>query len=305
MQISAGGPGEFTGEHISALLPNLTASVNENGLQSRSVFCVDTSKATSPIIVNANISDSNGTGGGAFIIKKIGAGILQLSGNNSFTGQMIIEGGALSFASLNSVANGNKTSSLGAPTSVEHGEIFIGKADGECTLIYTGQGETSDRVMNLAGKNSTVVFDHAGTGLLKLTSAFVISGYGHSKTIMLKGDTAGVGELAGAIIDPIDRTGKATTSIIKSGSGKWVLSAENTYMGPTIVKQGVLAITNARGLGMSAVTISKEAVLELNFTGEVKVRSLTLDGKIQTAGLYDAAKVPGFLKGTGIINVQP
>ena len=305
LQISAGGPGEFTGEHISALLPNLTASVNENGLQSRSVFCVDTSKATSPIIVNANISDSNGTGGGAFIIKKIGAGILQLSGNNSFTGQMIIEGGALSFASLNSVANGNKTSSLGAPTSVEHGEIFIGKADGECTLIYTGQGETSDRVMNLAGKNSTVVFDHAGTGLLKLTSAFVISGYGHSKTIMLKGDTAGVGELAGAIIDPIDRTGKATTSIIKSGSGKWVLSAENTYMGPTIVKQGVLAITNARGLGMSAVTISKEAVLELNFTGEVKVRSLTLDGKIQTAGLYDAAKVPGFLKGTGIINVQP
>ena len=150
-----------------------------------------------------------------------------------------------------------------------------------------------------------VVFDHAGTGLLKLTSAFVISGYGHSKTIMLKGDTAGVGELAGAIIDPIDRTGKATTSIIKSGSGKWVLSAENTYTGPTMVKQGTLAITNARGLGMSAVTILKEAVLELNFTGEVKVRSLTLDGKIQAPGLYDAAKVPVFIKGTGIINVQP
>jgi hypothetical protein len=71
------------------------------------------------------------------------------------------------------------------------------------------------------------------------------------------------------------------------------------------VKQGVLAITNARGLGMSAVTISKEAVLELNFTGEVKVRSLTLDGKIQSPGLYDAAKAPGFIKGTGVINVQP
>jgi autotransporter-associated beta strand protein len=122
---------------------------------------------------------------------------------------------------------------------------------------------------------------------------------------MLKGDSSGVGELAAAIIDPIDRTGKATTTIIKSGSGKWVLSAENTYTGPTVVKQGTLAITNARGLGMSAVTISKEAVLELNFTGEVKVRSLTLDGKIQTSGLYDAVKVPRFLKGPGVINVQP
>jgi hypothetical protein len=84
-----------------------------------------------------------------------------------------------------------------------------------------------------------------------------------------------------------------------------VLSAENTYTGPTVVKQGTLAITNARGLGMSAITISKDAVLELNFTGEVKVRSLTLDGKIQTSGLYDAVKVPRFLKGPGVINVQP
>ena len=84
-----------------------------------------------------------------------------------------------------------------------------------------------------------------------------------------------------------------------------MLSAENTYTGPTVVKQGTLAITNARGLGMTAVTISKEAVLELNFTGEVKVRSLTLDGKIQSPGLYDAAKVPGFIKGTGVINVRP
>ena len=56
---------------------------------------------------------------------------------------------------------------------------------------------------------------------------------------------------------------------------------------------------------MSAVTILKEGAVELNFTGEVKVRSFTLDGKIQSPGLYDAAIVPRFLKGTGIINVQP
>jgi hypothetical protein len=89
-------------------------------------------------------------------------------------------------ASLNSVVNGKASSSLGAPTDVESGEIVIGSGDGEFALIYTGAGETSDRVMNLAGKNSTVTFDQSGTGLLKFTSAFTVSGYGHNKAIVLK-----------------------------------------------------------------------------------------------------------------------
>ena len=187
---------------------------------------------------------------------------------------------------------------------IEAGEIVIGEEgrDGECSLIYSGPGETSDRVINLAGKNATVTFDQSGTGLLKLTSSLLISGYGADKMIVLRGDTAGAGEIAGAIIDPHDRAGKASTSVVKSGSGTWTLSGANTHSGPTRVTQGVLSLSNARSLGDSTeIDISAGATLELNFTGEARVEKLIFDGKPQPAGRYDAKSSPKFIKGTGVL----
>jgi autotransporter-associated beta strand protein len=207
--------------------------------------------------------------------------------------------------SLNSIAGGTAASSLGAPQDIEGGEIFIGDGDGECALIYTGQGETSDRVMNLAGRNSTVNFEQAGSGLWKLTSSFVISGYGANKTIVLKGDTAGSGEIGGKLTDPYDRVGKATTSLIKSGSGTWALSGENSYSGPTTVAGGTLVLSNPRSLGDETVVhVSAGAMLRLNFTGSLRLRQLFLDGKLQPAGTYGAANCSEFIEGTGTVECQ-
>ncbi len=246
LRLSVGGPGEFTGEQVGTFLRNLTTSIDNNGLTGGSVLCLDTANAADAVTVSADISDSKGPGGGAFLIKKCGAGTMRLSGNNTYTGQTILESGALSVSSFNSFTEGKSSasSSLGAPTDIESGEIVLGEEDreGDCTLIYTGTGETSDRVLNLAGTKATVTFDQSGTGLLKLASTFVISGYGASKTIILKGDTAGTGEIAGNLFDPHDRAGKATTSVTKSGAGRWVLSGANTYTGSTTVKQGTLCV---------------------------------------------------------------
>ena len=309
LRLSAGGPGEFTGEQVGTFLRNLTTSINNNGLMGGSVICLDTTQATSPVIIAANITDAKGTGGGAFLIKKCGAGTLQLSGNNTYTGQTILEGGALSVASFNSFAKGTgkPCSSLGAPLDIEAGEIVIGedKKDGDCSLIYTGKGETTDRVINLAGKKSTVTFDHSGTGLLKFTSTCVISGYGADKTIILKGDTAGSGDLAGGIANPHDRAGKAITSLTKTGTGTWTLSGANTYTGPTTLKQGTLSIASAHGLGdKTDVYVSEGAMLDLGFKGEMRVGKLYLDGKAQPAGTYSSGTAPKYIKDKGILRVQ-
>jgi len=308
--VSAGGPGEFSGAQAGTLLKNLTAAVNENGQMAGSVFCLDTSNAKALVVLSDDISDSKGPGGGAFLIKKCGAGTLQLSGKNSYTGQTILEDGTLSVSSFNSFTKGKgkASSSLGAPTDIEAAEIVIGEQakDGECALIYTGAGETTDRVMNLAAKKSAVTFDQSGTGLLKLTSTFVISGYGADKTIVLAGDTAGAGELAGAIVNPYDRAGKATTSVVKSGSGTWKLSGTNTYTGQTTIKQGTLLIASTKSLGdKTDVTISEGAMLELSLKGEMRIGKLSLDGKLQPAGTYSATTAPTFIKGTGILAVHP
>jgi autotransporter-associated beta strand protein len=216
----------------------------------------------------------------------------------------------LSVSSLNSFSQGKgmPSSSLGAPMDIEAGEILIGEADkdGDCALIYTGTGEISDRVMNLAGKKATMTFNQSGSGLLKLTSDLLISGYGADKTLALSGDTAGSGELAGNLANPYDRAGKATTAVTKSGKGTWVLSGTNTYSGATTVKQGTLSIASAKSLGEKTdVYVSEGAMLELGFKGEMKIGKLYLDGKPQPAGTYSAMAAPKFIKGPGILSVHP
>ena len=302
LAVSAGGQGEFTGTQVGTLLKNLTSSINDNGLLAGAVFCVDTTNAREPVAVASNVSDSKGAGGGPFCLRKCGAGTLQLAGTNTYTGPTRLEGGTLSVVSLNSVAKGRPSSSLGAPADVESGEIVLGSGDGEVALVYIGTGETSDRVMNLAGRNATVTFGQSGTGLWKLASTFVISGYGANKIIQLRGDTAGTGELAGNIANPFDRTGKATTSLTKSGRGTWTLSGANSYSGLTKVIKGTLSLANAFSLGdKTDVEVSEGATLELNFKGEMRVSKLTLGDKPQPTGTYSAASTPKFIRGTGLL----
>ena len=304
--LSIGGAGEFSGTQVSTLLANLTTGVNSNGLMAGSVLCLDTSNAKEPVTVPANIADSKGPGGGAFLLKKFGAGTLQLSGKNTYSGQTLLESGALSITSLNSFTKGmgKASSSLGAPTDIESGEIVIGEEgkDGECALIYTGSGEITDRVMNLIGKKSTLTFVQSGSGLLKLTSDLLISGYGADKTIALTGGTAGSGELAGKLANPYDRAGKATTTVTKSGTGTWVLSGTNTYTGPTTVEQGTLLLASAKSLSdKTDVYISAGALLSLNFKGEMRIGKLYIDGKLQPVFTYSAASNPAYFKGQGIL----
>ncbi len=303
LRLCVGGPGEFTGEQIGALLKNLASSVNDNGLMKRAVLCLDTTHAKEPVVIATDIADSKGPGGGAFLFKKCGPGVLQMNGRNRYSGQTILEGGSLVVSSLNSYAKGKPSSSLGAPADIETGEIVIGKGDEPCSLIYNGAGEITDRVMNLAGKNFTTTFEQAGIGLLKFSSTFVLSGHSASKTIALKGDTAGTGEIAGDLVDPHDRAGKAVTAVAKSGSGTWTISGSNTYSGPTTVSAGTLVIASSKSLGgKTEVKVASGAKLALNFKGQVNVTKLLVDGKALPSGTYGASNTPQ-LTGTGVLKV--
>lgn len=308
LRLNVGGPGEFTGEQVGTLLGNLTRSVNDNGMMGGSFLCLDTANAPELVTIAANLEDSQGPGGGAFLLKKCGTGTMRLSGNNTYTGQTILESGSLSVASFNSFAPANRKqgSSLGAPMNIESAEIVIGEEgkDGDCALIYTGTGESTDRVINLAGKHDTVTFEQSGTGSLAFTSPILISGYGADKSIALKGDTSGTGELAGNLADPHDRSRKARTSLTKSGTGTWILSGANTFTGPTKLMQGTLAITNAQGLSAETeVAISEGATLHLEFKGEMRIGKLSIGGRPQPPGTYDAKSAPGFIKGSGVLRL--
>ena len=302
LRLNAGGKDEFTGEQVGTLMTNLTRNTDNNGLMGGSWLCLDTTNSTGPVVLSANFVDSTGAGGGPITFKKCGPGTVQLAGANSYSGRTYVEGGTVSVASLNSIEGRKASSSLGAPTTLEDGMIDM---SGDCTLNYVGKGETTDRILDLNGQKQTLTLDQSGSGLLKFTSPFDVSGYGFSKTIVLQGSTAGTGELAGNIADPHDRKNEARLSLTKGGTGAWTLSGANSFSGPTTVNQGRLILATAKSLGSKTdLSVADGAMIELNFKGEMKVGKLVIGGSARPAGTYSSANESKFIKGTGVLKSE-
>ncbi len=84
-----------------------------------------------------NIAATIVDNGGATGFAKAGAGLVTLSGANSYTGATTVSQGTLS---VNSIANGGVASAIGASTNAASNLVIQG-----ATLRYTGASATSDR----------------------------------------------------------------------------------------------------------------------------------------------------------------
>ncbi len=115
--LSAGGPGEFSGEQIGTLLRNLTTSIDMNGLMAASTLCLDTTNAKDPVTVSTDVSDSKGPGGGAFLVRKMRGGYAAACRQRTpIPARRFLRVAQLSVSSLNSFTQrkGKASSSLGA-----------------------------------------------------------------------------------------------------------------------------------------------------------------------------------------------
>ena len=202
-------------------------------------------------------------------LTKSGSGTWTLSGANTYTGKTSIQNGALSVSSLNKVTGGSASSSLGAPTTVANGTIDFGSTTTTGTLIYTGLGETTDRVINLAGTTGGAAIENDGTGAVTFSSNLSATGAG-SKTLTLQGSNTGSNTISGVIVD---NSSSNITALTKAGAGTWVLSGANTYSGGTTINAGTLQLGNANTSSGGALgkTTSASVTFGAGSTGELEL----------------------------------
>ncbi len=234
--------------------------------------------------------------GGSAGLTKSTATTVTLSGANTYTGLTVISNGVLSVSSLNRVSGGSASSSLGAPTTVPNGTITLGAGTTTGQLSYTGSGETSDRVINLAGTTGGAIIDQSGGGLLKFTSDFTESGTVSNK-LTLQG--SGAGELGGVVAT------STNTSVSVTG-GSWTFSGSGTStMGNLQVKNSTLDITNGT---VNASPTAGNTIVDNNATLEVDTNA-TLTINAGTGGSYfpignTASTTSTLLVNGGTVNVS-
>lgn len=288
LAMSVGGTNEFSIAQAGLMFSQLGGTVNNNGLRAGSVFGIDTTNATSFNGVLSNtLTDSTGTGGGAVGFRYTGAGTLELTGSNTYSGQTVVDrNGFLKVSSLNSVNGGSPplaSSSIGRPTTPANGTIQLGTSATftGASLIYTGTGETTDRILSMGGGgNDTYRLDQSGTGLLTFTSNMAMTDTRGPKTIVLQGSNTGTGEMAGVIPNATSST--RTLAVTKSGAGTWILSGSNLYAGITTLSGGVLSVSTLSdgGLIPTLTTTASSATVIASSTAGLSVGQTILSSTI-------------------------
>jgi|GEM_PF-2309322 len=178
------------------------------------------------------------------------AGGLEHYNTNSGGGKLILD-------CVNTISSNLVISSIGMVSVSKIGnrgaiDSNIGKGDKieltgpGSTLIYTGEGETTDRIIDFS---NNVKLDQSGSGELIFSENLIFSS--DAKTLTLTGSSESAGELAGTIGSLTN-----TAALTKDGSGEWCLTSTNSYTGITTVKDGTLTLCGTNGAVASTTSIT-------------------------------------------------
>lgn len=250
---NAGATGFENGEALISTSLNL-------GEASRAFTIADSPNAAVELHVSGPINGSQG-------ITKGGAGTLKLSGSNTFEGLVAINSGTIQVMKL---ADQGEVGSLG--TGTLNPLIRIGNQGSGATLEYIGQGDSTNRAIQIGGGNavghsggSTIL--NNGSGALTFSApAFntaVNTGAGtpESGRILTLGGTSGESNTIGGVIRNNSGTLNPTVSVVKQDSGRWILSGNNIYSGTTTVNGGILSIDGNQATATGDLVVNAGGIL--------------------------------------------
>jgi fibronectin-binding autotransporter adhesin len=260
-----------------------------------------------PGAVDLNVTGTLIGNGG---LTKSGAGTMVLSGANTYTGSTSFSGGIVNVANLTNygVASSLGLRTLGDETPGGAGSISMIFRGG--TLQYTGSTpQSTDRMIRISTTGGTIDASGTGAGTVSFTSATSVDQWENpgNRTLTLTGSNTGNNLFALGLADA-----GGQNSLVKSGTGKWVLSSNNaTYAGATTINGGTLQVTGGNGIGnFSPLTLANTAGAQLVLSADEQIGSLNgggasggnvvLNGNTLSAGQNNISTVySGLITGAG------
>ena len=187
---------------------------------------------------------------------KIPAGITIAGIDNVNKVLTLSSGTGVTAGTLTATAFGS-SSSLGYGPFADAGRLVLDSG----RLRYAGStAGTSNRAYTLTANGGG--YDASGTNTaatMSITGNMTASATVGSQAFTLTGSNTGNNTIGGSIVNG---GGTNTTSLVKSGAGKWILTGANTYSGGTTVSGGTLLANNAtNSTGAGAVIVQSGGTL--------------------------------------------
>ena len=231
--LGGAGAGQMTSGTVS-----IQGGTIQNGTLTSTSVAFDGQSGT----VTANLTGNVG-------LTKTTAGLLNLGGSSTYTGDTVVSAGTLLLGSA-----------AGVPGGPGAGNVDLdGGAVSAAVIDINGFSPDFGGLSGAAGAVPGTITNNGATG-----------------GTLTVGDNNGTTTFSGTIADGTSRLG-----LIKSGNGTLTLAGSNTYSGGTTVAQGILAPTTAAALG----TVTSSTNLTVNNGGELQLPAAVVNaGIVSVAG---------------------
>ncbi|HFE6164583.1 TPA: autotransporter-associated beta strand repeat-containing protein, partial [Legionella pneumophila] len=229
---------------------------------------------------------------GTGTLTKLGAGVLTLTGNHTFSGDTTISAGTLS------IGSGGTTGSI-VGNIIDNSALIFNRSD---NLTYAG-------VISGSG-----TLTKQGSGVLSLTGTNLYTGTTTITAGTLSiGDGGILGSVAGNITnsatlrfnraDNLSYGGviSGTGALQKQGAGTLTLSGNNTYSGTTTISGGTLLLTgNKSGAGTTTVNATTNLQIGNGGVTGLIAGNITNNGTV-AFNRSDAITYVGVISGSGVL----
>ena len=281
-----------------------------------------------PVIVDAgatlNVAGAFGWSAYSYnpAITKSGSGTMILSGSNSTTGTLTVNGGTLQ------IGKGGTTGSIASNSIVDNSALVFNRADSPVvSSVISGSGTVSQSgsgTLILVGANTysggTVVNSGTlqlgngtasgslGTGAVTNNAAMVINPGASTLTVANAITGSGIVTMHGAGSAIMNGVIAGAGSVVASDTGSLVLNGSNSYTGGTFVNAGILQINSIYSMGAASGAVTFGGTggtlrLSSDFGSATSSRSYNFSAPatIDTNGAANGLSLTGTVAGSGAL----